>query len=122
MKHSLTAALLLGAAALAAPASAQPTAAITQSIAGTRLDINATGEVTRVPDIAVISAGVVTRSASAGSALQQAANRMQRVRAAFDPQNLSNPQKIFPRPSLCAERRGKYEPHPLEATGVAEIF
>jgi uncharacterized protein YggE len=83
MKHQLTAALLLGAAALAAPAMAQPTAAITQSIAGTRLDINATGEVTRVPDIAVISAGVVTRSSSAGSALQQAATRMERVRAAL---------------------------------------
>ena len=47
---------------------------------------------------------------------------MQRVRIAFDPQNLSNPQKIFPRPSLCAERRGKYQPHPLEVAGVAEIF
>jgi uncharacterized protein YggE len=82
MKHYLMAALLLGAAALAAPAAAQQ-ASITQSIAGTRLDINATGEVTRVPDIAVISAGVVTRSSSAGSALQQAANRMARVRSAL---------------------------------------
>ena len=30
-------------------------------LAGTRLDISATGEVTRVPDLAIISAGVVTR-------------------------------------------------------------
>ena len=41
---------------------------ITQTIAGTRLDITATGEVTRVPDVAIISAGVVTRSATAGAA------------------------------------------------------
>lgn len=58
-------------------------ASITQTIAGTRLDVNATGEVTRVPDVAVISAGVVTKAATAGSALQQAAVRMQRVRAAL---------------------------------------
>ena len=44
------------------------TAAIAQTIAGTRLDISATGEVTRVPDLAIISAGVVTRSATASGA------------------------------------------------------
>lgn len=81
MKHALVAALLLG-AALPAAAQAQ-SAAITQSIAGTRLDVSATGEVTRVPDLAIISAGVVTRSATAGAAMQQAATRMQRVRAAL---------------------------------------
>ena len=32
-----------------------------QPIAGTRLEISATGEVSRVPDVAIISAGVVTR-------------------------------------------------------------
>ena len=32
-----------------------------QPMAGTRLDVSATGEVTRVPDVAIISAGVVTR-------------------------------------------------------------
>jgi glycolate oxidase len=47
---------------------------------------------------------------------------MQRVRVAFDPRNLCNPGKIFPRPRLCAERRGPYEPHPLETAGVAELF
>ena len=82
MKHALIAALMIGAAALPVAAEAQQ-ASITQTIAGTRLDINATGEVTRVPDIAVISAGVVTKATTAGSALQQAANRMQRVRAAL---------------------------------------
>ena len=56
---------------------------ITQTIAGTRLDISATGEVTRVPDVAIISTGVVTRSATAGGAIQQASSRMARVRAAL---------------------------------------
>ena len=63
MKHVLIAALMLGAAAVPAAAQAQQ-ASITQSIAGTRLDVSATGEVTRVPDIAIITAGVVTRSAT----------------------------------------------------------
>lgn len=83
MKTVLTAALMLGAATLSSAAVAQPAAAITQTIAGTRLDLNVSGEVTRVPDIAIISAGVVTRSASASSALQQAAARMDRVRSAL---------------------------------------
>src|SRR3954468_11137612 len=46
MKHVLLAALMIGAVALPSAAEAQQTA-ITQSITGTRLDINATGEVTR---------------------------------------------------------------------------
>jgi len=47
---------------------------------------------------------------------------MQLVRCAFDPENLSNPEKIFPRPRLCGEKPGVYEPHPLEVAGVAERF
>jgi uncharacterized protein YggE len=78
MRNAIMAALMLGAFAWAAPAAAQQ-ASITQTIAGARLDINATGEVTRVPDVAVISAGVVTRSTSATAALQDAADRMERV-------------------------------------------
>jgi uncharacterized protein len=78
MKQIFLAALVLGAATLSAPADAQQ-ASITQTIAGTRLDINAVGEVTRVPDVAIISAGVVSRSPTATAALQDAANRMDRV-------------------------------------------
>jgi uncharacterized protein YggE len=81
MKNILMAALL-GAATLPSAAIAQQVT-INQTIAGTRLDINATGEVTRVPDLATISAGVVTRSANASSAMQQAAARMARVREAL---------------------------------------
>src|SRR5712664_1115689 len=47
---------------------------------------------------------------------------MQRVRCAFDPERLSNPDKVFPRPRLCAEKPGPYQPHPLEVAGVAELF
>jgi uncharacterized protein YggE len=83
MKHALIGALMLGAAALSTPAAAQQAPSITQTIAGTRLDITATGEVTRVPDVAIITAGVVTKSATASGAIQEAANRMQRVLAAL---------------------------------------
>ncbi|HEY6490100.1 MAG: FAD-linked oxidase C-terminal domain-containing protein [Terracidiphilus sp.] len=47
---------------------------------------------------------------------------MQLVRCAFDPGNISNPDKVFPRPRLCAEKPGPYTPHPLETAGIAEIF
>ncbi len=47
---------------------------------------------------------------------------MQLVRCAFDPENIANPGKVFPRPRLCAEKPGRYEPHPLETAGIAEIF
>src|SRR4051812_47437538 len=83
MRYLLLAGLCLGAAVVPAVAEAQQGPAITQTIAGTRLDITATGEVTRVPDVAVISAGVVTRSATATGALQDAADRMARVSAAL---------------------------------------
>ena len=82
MKHALFAALMLGAATISSAADAEQ-ASITQTITGTRLDINATGEVTRVPDVAVISAGVVSRAPTASAALQDSANRMDRVLAAL---------------------------------------
>ncbi|HZY72995.1 MAG TPA: FAD-linked oxidase C-terminal domain-containing protein [Edaphobacter sp.] len=47
---------------------------------------------------------------------------MQRVRCAFDPQHISNPDKLFPRPRLCGEKAGPYHPHPLETKGIAEFF
>jgi glycolate oxidase len=47
---------------------------------------------------------------------------MQRVRCAFDPEQLSNPTKVFPRPRLCGEKPGEYQPHPLEIAGIAERF
>src|SRR5579859_127441 len=47
---------------------------------------------------------------------------MQRVRCAFDPLQLSNPTKVFPRPRLCGETPGEYVAHPLETAGIAERF
>ena len=82
MKTAFAAALMLSAALLPSAALAQQSP-ITQTIAGTRLDINATGEVARVPDVAVISAGVVSRSPTATAALQDTADRMTRVLAAL---------------------------------------
>jgi uncharacterized protein YggE len=80
MKFAALAALMLGAAAIPAAAGAQA-AQINQTIAGTRLDVSATGEATRVPDVAVITAGVTTRASTAGAAIRDAAARMERVRA-----------------------------------------
>ena len=81
MKFALLASLCL--AALALPAAAPAQVPVVQTINGTRLDVSVTGEVSRVPDIANISAGVVTRAASATAAISQNAARMERVRAAL---------------------------------------
>ena len=79
---AVLAALFTATAAIASPVQAQAVQLV-QPIAGTRLDVTATGEVSRVPDIAIISAGVMTRAATASAALQQNATRMERVRAAL---------------------------------------
>jgi len=79
---SIWTALALGAAAIPAVASAQAEIPM-PPIAGTRLDITASGEVTRIPDVAVISAGVVTRQQTASSAIQENSSRMERVLAAL---------------------------------------
>lgn len=76
--------LLASVLALSIPmgaAVAQGTAA--QAITGTRLDLVATGEVSRVPDIARINAGVVTQAPKATDAIQQNARQMNRVIAAL---------------------------------------
>ena len=83
MKNSLLAAALLASAvAIAAPAAAQDVAVV-RPMPGTRLDISATGTVSRVPDLAIISAGVVTKSTTATGAIADNATRMERVRAAL---------------------------------------
>ena len=81
--NRLFVALLAAAAIPAAPAAGQVKTELAQPISGTRVDISAAGEVTRVPDIAVISAGVVTRATTAGAAIQENAERMERVIAAL---------------------------------------
>jgi glycolate oxidase len=44
---------------------------------------------------------------------------MQLVRAAFDPDGILNPDKVFPTPRLCGDRPGTYVPHATERSGEA---
>jgi uncharacterized protein YggE len=74
-------ALMLASGAFPQAAAAQSSAA--HMLDGTRLDVVATGEVTRVPDIARINAGVVTQAPTATAAIEQNARRMTAVRAAL---------------------------------------
>jgi len=85
MQRKLLIALALGAAGIPAAASAQVQTVPVQVplISGTRLDISATGEVTRVPDLAIISAGVQTLKPTATAAIEENATKMERVRAAL---------------------------------------
>ena len=73
--------------ALAATMAALPLTAMAEvtgpTITGTRLDIVARGAVTRVPDVAVINAGVVTQSVDAKSAMSGNAAAMAGVLAAL---------------------------------------
>lgn len=76
----------LAAAALASaafPAGAQSAGEVPILPDATVLDVVATGEVSRVPDVAAIRAGVVTQSATAAAALAENAARMERIVAAL---------------------------------------
>ena len=84
MMRTITMASLIALAAIpAAGAAAQQPDVTVQAINGTRLDVVATGEVNRVPDIARISAGVVTTAPTATAALEENARRMRAVRDAL---------------------------------------
>ena len=85
----------------------------------------------RILHLCVDHGGSITGEHGVGREKQQALgymysepdlDTMQRVRCSFDPDNISNPDKVFPRPRLCGEKTGKYTPHPLETAGVAEFF
>jgi glycolate oxidase len=85
----------------------------------------------RILHLCVDHGGSITGEHGVGKEKQQAMgymfsepdlDTMQRVRKAFDPHNLSNPDKLFPRPRLCGEKPGPYTPHPLETAGIAEFF
>jgi hypothetical protein len=73
----------LGLALLASSVVPQVASAQEAGLTGTRLDVVATGEVTRVPDVARINAGVVTQAPTASAAIEQNARRMSSVRAAL---------------------------------------
>jgi len=81
MKTMILSAIMLAAAI---PSATTAQASVTsQPIAGTRLDVTATGEVSRVPDLAIISAGVQTLQPTATAAIEENATRMERVRSAL---------------------------------------
>ena len=85
----------------------------------------------RILEICIAAGGSITGEHGVGEDKKMAMSKMfsepdletmQRVRCAFDPLQLSNPTKVFPRPRLCGEKPGKYVPHPLETAGIAERF
>src|SRR5689334_8016667 len=81
MKTGLMAALVLAGTALSMPAAAQE--AVARATSGTRVDVSATGSVSRVPNLAIISAGVQTLKPTASAAIEDNAARMERVRSAL---------------------------------------
>lgn len=109
-------ALAAAAAAASGPAFAQQSSEITQSISGTRLDLSVTGEVTRVPDLAIINAGVVTHSPNAAAAIEDNAERMSRVNAALKRAGIAEADIQTSSINLNAEYR--YPPNqPPQLTG-----
>ena len=68
---------------LALPALVNAQTAAQPVLNGTRLEISVRGEVKRVPDVAVISTGVITQSADAATVMRDNAARMSRVLAAL---------------------------------------
>jgi uncharacterized protein YggE len=75
--------LTLVALTIAAPAGALAQAVPPPVLNGLRLDVVATGEVTRAPDQVTVMAGVVTRAPQAEAALRDNAARMERVRTSL---------------------------------------
>jgi uncharacterized protein YggE len=80
MIRLMTAAALAATFPLAAAAQVAPTATVAE---GTLLDVVAEGRVNRVPDIAVIRAGVVSQGATAAEALSANARQMASVLTAL---------------------------------------
>jgi glycolate oxidase len=85
----------------------------------------------RIVELCIEAGGSITGEHGVGEDKKKAMSKMfsepdletmQRVRCAFDPLQLSNPTKVFPRPRLCGEKPGEYVAHPLETAGVAERF
>jgi len=74
---------LLAADAFAQAASASPVAAPMVSADGTLLAVSAEAESKRVPDVATMSAGVVTQAADANAAMRANASQMDKVMTAI---------------------------------------
>ncbi|KRG69060.1 SIMPL domain-containing protein [Pseudoxanthomonas dokdonensis] len=73
--------LALGVAHMPAQAQTMPSYAV--SADGTLLNVSAQAEASRVPDVATLSAGVVTQAADGNAAMRQNAEQMSQVTAAI---------------------------------------
>ena len=95
--------------ALAATMAALPLAAMAEvtgpTVTGTRLDIVAQGSVKRVPDVAIISAGVVTTARDARSAMASNATAMARVMTALRGAGVADRDMATAQISLNAQYR-----------------
>ncbi|NEE04549.1 FAD-linked oxidase C-terminal domain-containing protein [Phytoactinopolyspora halotolerans] len=86
----------------------------------------------RILELCIANGGSITGEHGVGSDkatympkmfTEEDLDTMQAVRCAFDPDNISNPGKIFPTPRLCGERPGRRQgAHPLHEAGIAEVF
>ncbi len=82
------------------------------------LCINAGGSITGEHGVGIDKSAYMPRMFS-----DHDLDTMQMVRCAFDPDNISNPGKVFPTPRLCGEVPGRRKgAHPLTQPGVAEVF
>ncbi len=89
MKSAIYAALTLLALTVPSVGEAQTTPTA-QAISGTRLELQARGESRVVPDIAIISAGVVTEAPDAATAMRDNAVRMARAMVALKKAGLAD--------------------------------
>ncbi|MBA2932789.1 SIMPL domain-containing protein [Sphingomonas sp. CGMCC 1.13654] len=80
MNYRIVSAAML---AMAMPGAALADDIATVPIAGTRLDVSADGAVTRAPDIASVTAGVVTQASNAAGAMAENARKMAATVAAL---------------------------------------
>lgn len=101
---------------VSSPVTAQTINVPVQTISGTRLDIVARGEVTRVPDLATISAGVVTQAVTADAAMRDNATRMAAVLAALKKAGIADRDVATASISLNPQYRYA-ENQPPEITG-----
>jgi len=79
----LAAALALGIASMTATAQTTPAVPGYSTADGTLLSVSAQAESRRVPDVATVSTGVVTRAADANAAMRANATQMDKVMAAI---------------------------------------
>lgn len=105
---TMIAAVLL-AAAMPAAAQAQEV----RQISGTRLDVVAAGEVTRVPDIVLIDAGVTTQAPTAAEAIRGNAAKMDSLRAALRAAGIAERDVQTSSVNLNAEWRHTREQPPV---------